>query len=235
MLADPGSAEAEPFRVLRTNFEFFNVEHGARTVMVTSAHEKEGKSTTLANLAVTLARAGRRVTVVDLDLRRPSLERLFRLKPGPGVTEVARGRAKLSTALTHVPIAEDDADTDADGTLHVLGAGAIPADVAEFIAGKPLANLLRALRRRGDIVLIDAPPLLGTGDAMALSARVDALVVVTRLHALRRPLLGELRRVLDTCPTRKLGFVLTGAQDEDDLDTDYDYQRVPGGELERVT
>jgi Mrp family chromosome partitioning ATPase len=104
MLADPFAGGAEPFRMLRTNFEFTNLEPAARTIMVPSAVEREGKSTTAANLAVALARAGQRVVLVDLDLRRPFLHHFFDRDNRLGLTDVAVGTAKLEGALFEVPI-----------------------------------------------------------------------------------------------------------------------------------
>ena len=105
MLADPHGPQAETFRMLRTNLEFVALDRDVGTLMVTSAVEEEGKSTTIANLAVALARAGRRVALVDLDLRRPFLGRFFDLS-GPGITQVARGRATLDEALTRIMITD---------------------------------------------------------------------------------------------------------------------------------
>ena len=106
MLEDPNGVQAETFRMLRTNLDFATMDKEARTIMVTSAVEQEGKSTTIANLAVALARAGQRVVLVDLDLRRPFLANFFELD-GPGVTQVALGHASLEEALA--PIAITDA------------------------------------------------------------------------------------------------------------------------------
>ena len=90
MIASPHSAQAEAFRMLRANLEFVNLDRGARSIMVTSALEKEGKSTTVANLAVALARAGKKVALVDLDLRRPAIATFFALPYSlPGVTNIA--------------------------------------------------------------------------------------------------------------------------------------------------
>src|SRR5262249_25573985 len=105
MLKEPGSVQAETFRKLRTSFEFVNPDGAARTIMVTSYVAKEGKSTTLANLAVALARAGRRVVLVDLDLRAPFLSRLFHVGGRPGITDVALKRAPLEQALRPVALA----------------------------------------------------------------------------------------------------------------------------------
>jgi capsular exopolysaccharide synthesis family protein len=210
MVADPNGPEAEAFRVLRTNLEFFNMEHGARTIMVTSAVETEGKSTTVANLAVALSRAGRRVILVDLDLRRPTLDRFFNFEGRAGLTDVALGRARLAEAVA--------ADGDG-GSLEVLTTGPLPRDTGEFVAGQPLATILDELRERADYVLIDSPPLLAVGDAVTLAAKVDGIIVLTRLGVARRKVVDELRRVLGNCPGAKIGFVVSGAE----LDTDVRY------------
>jgi tyrosine-protein kinase len=107
MLSEPTSHAAEAFRKLRTNIEFLNLDQGARTIMVTSAAQREGKSTTIANLAVALARAGRRVALVDLDLRRPYLHRFFDLTSGPGFTDAAVGRTKLTEVMRPIALASD--------------------------------------------------------------------------------------------------------------------------------
>jgi Mrp family chromosome partitioning ATPase len=98
--------------------------------------------------------------------------------------------------------------------LHVLTSGPIPPDVGEFVGTEALAEILAALRERADLVLVDAPPLLGLGDTRVLSTRVDAMLLATRLSVLRRPMVKELERVLVACPAAKLGFVVTGAEQE---------------------
>ena len=105
MVAEPSSGSAEAFRVLRTNLEFARLDSDVRSILVTSAVEPEGKSTTAANLAVALARAGRRVVLVDLDLRRPYVDRFFRLFREPGITDVALGEVSLDEALTTIDLA----------------------------------------------------------------------------------------------------------------------------------
>lgn len=225
LLAEPESAQAEAFRMLVTNLEFVNIERDAHAVMVTSAVQAEGKSTTAANLAIALARTGKRVVLVDLDLRHPSLDRLFSLEGGAGLTSVVLGRVELEKALAIVPVTASafggsgsengNGDGSGAGLLGVLSTGPIPPDPGEFVKTQPVGDLLGHLRELADVVVIDAPPLLHVGDAMALSAKVDGLIVVARLNVLRRPMLGELRRTLDACPAAKLGFVVTGAELED--------------------
>jgi Mrp family chromosome partitioning ATPase len=230
MLENTSDAEAEAIRRFRANVEFANLDHDANMIMVTSSISAEGKSVTVSNLALALARAGRKVILVDLDLRKPGIGRLFGLGFRPGVTDVAIERVGLEQALIPVNLAApqpaqlasrdrarasrqaDETSFEADGTgsLAVLPAGFLPANPGELVGTQAVAGILASLRERADFVLIDAPPLLAVSDAVTLSRRVDAVLIVVRQGVVDRPLLRELRRQLDANPTRKLGFVLAG-------------------------
>jgi capsular exopolysaccharide synthesis family protein len=231
MLDHPGAPETEVFRILATNLGFANLDRGAKTIMVTSAIRGEGKSTTIANTAVALARAGSKVALVDLDLKRPALDRLFglRRRDVPGITDVALGSVPLNEALVRIPIfgGDDPAagprSSSERGALGVLQTGPIPPNSADFAASGRLGSVLDELAETCDVVLIDAPPILQVSDAMALTAKVDALFVVTRMSAVRRPALNELRRVLDQAPVAKLGFVLTGVRAQEGYGYGYGY------------
>jgi succinoglycan biosynthesis transport protein ExoP len=216
MLANAHGPQAETYRILAANLDFVNVDRDARSIMITSARHEEGKSTTLANLAIALALAGRRVVLVDLDLRRPTLHKLFDLSDPAGLTQVLVRKTSLEDALIPVPILEQRGDAGGNGSvaglLEVLPAGPTPPNPAEAIRSHAVAEILSDLERRADVLLVDAPPLLGLSDSISLSARVDALIIAVRLQGLRRGVLEELTRVLDTVPTVKLGYVLTGAQ-----------------------
>jgi Mrp family chromosome partitioning ATPase/capsular polysaccharide biosynthesis protein len=237
MLEAPESVQAESFRMLRTNLEFVNLERGARSIMVTSGLEEEGKSTTVANLAVAFARTGTRVALVDLDLRRPTLARFFGLQGRPGLTDIALGRVDLDDALATVAISaphdEDDGaahfngNVGIDGLLQVLPSGPLPPDAGEFMESRVVSEILGELKMRADLVLIDAPPLLHVGDAMALTAKIDAVVLVARLNVLRRPMVTEVRRLLSTAPALSLGFVLTGAGGDESYEAAGYYAYVP--------
>ena len=231
MVVDPGGIDAEVYRMLRTNVDFVNIDRGATSIMISSALEKEGKSTTAANLAVAFARSGTKVALVDLDLRRPSIGRFFDIEASqPGVTSVVRGRSTLSQALVEVFRDFGTATTPGEprerreGLLKVLVAGELPPDPGEFINTNALTDVLDQLAAAFDLVLIDTPPLLSVGDAGALSTRVDAMVVMTRLKILRKGTLKELARALQTCATVKFGYVVTGAElEETDSVAPYHY------------
>lgn len=227
MLAQPKTPQAEQYRVLRANLEFASLAaDDIETVLVTSAVEQEGKSTLAANLAIAEARGGKRTCLVDLDLRRPYLDRFFRLSIARGITDVALGTATLEDALVRIDLstglsgehlgtlARSSAAAAGDdaGSLDVLPAGPLPPDPGEFVGTMKVADIILELSRRYELVIIDSPPLLRVGDAMTLSSRVDGIVLLTRLNVVKRPMLRELRRLLDSAPARKLGYVVTGTR-----------------------
>jgi Mrp family chromosome partitioning ATPase len=247
MLAEPRSIAAEPIRTLRTNIEFANLERNARTIMITSSVQREGKSTTVANLAVALTRAGHRVALVDLDLRRPFLHRFFRIRSVPGIADVVLGRFELSDAMRAVPIAapvrrsrngrpsglpatagSSNGHGQVDGVLQVLPVGTIPLDAGELVGAEALGGILEELREQFDFVLVDAPPLLVVGDAMTLTAKVDAVFVVTRLKVAHRGMLHEVARLLETSPAEKFGYVVASAE----LGAGYGYAYAYGYAIE---
>jgi Mrp family chromosome partitioning ATPase/capsular polysaccharide biosynthesis protein len=245
MLAEPTSVHAQTFRRLRTSLEFVNFEQGARRIMVTSALPREGKSTTVANLAVALARAGRRIAIADLDLRRPFLQTFFDTGSDHGFTDVVVNRVKLERAVRTIALpgssrlsaapsmngssrsasgTTTNGRADVESVLHVLPAGTIPPAADEFLESERVSTVLDDLSAQFDVVLLDAPPLLAVGDVIALSAKVDAIVVVTRLGIHRRQL-EELARQLQTCRAPILGFVLTGASHGDSYSYGYGYDQ----------
>src|SRR2546425_4839779 len=231
MLEEPRGRHGEIFRMLRTNVEFSSLECSARTIMITSGVGKEGKSTTAANLAVALARAERRVALVDLDLRRPRLAQLFGLDGWAGLTDVALGDVPLASALNRITLFESERQSsssrngqrEVSGVLELLPAGPPPPDPGEFVGTRALAAVIEQLSERADYVLIDAPPLLQIGDAMTLSTTIDAILLVVRLKTLRRPMLNELRPLPPTTPVPKLGFVLTGTELDEEHYAGYYY------------
>jgi len=211
MLAAPTSQEAESFRTLRANLAFANAHHKARILMITSAIDEEGKSTTAANLALALARGGRNVILIDADLRSPRLHALFNLEEKPGLTDIELGDADLDDALREIQILDDNERGGRLGKLEVLSAGDALHDPDELGAEAAVARVIREVRSRADVILVDAAPVLRVGDAVALSAHVEGLLVVVRMKSLRTATLDELERTLAATPTPKLGVIVTGA------------------------
>ena len=221
MLADPTSHEAEQFRSLRASLELANAEYGARTIMITSTVDGEGKSTTVANLAVALARAGRRVVLIDADLGNPQLHNLFKLDQRPGLTDVELGETWPEEALRPIGLTDDPSGADNSirrierpGSLEVLPAGFALQDPDELGFERAVGRIVQRVRGRADVVLVDAPPLL-RGHAIALSPQVDAMVIVVRLKALRTSVLRDMSWILEASPTTRLGFILTGVDKDE--------------------
>ncbi len=225
-LRDPTDEHAEGFRILRTSLELQTLAADAKVVMVTSSVDEEGKSLTLANLAVASARAGRHVVLVDLDLRRPTQHTLFETEGrAPGVTDVLVGSVGLDDALIEIPLAGAAVSHNGAGvhvgngngngpapagSLRLLRAGEPAPDPGELVAAQTTESLVTTLRDRFDVVYIDCPPILVAGDAMSISRVCDALVLITRIPRVRRRMLDEVTRTLRTSPTSVVGFVVTG-------------------------
>ena len=227
---DPEGTFSEALRVLRTNLDWTNIDENLRVLLVSSCLKGEGKTLTLCNLAVTLARTGKRVVVVDADLRSPRVHRLFGLPNSYGLTSVALGRVALSKALvrfdepaqvmkvrtTARPDGLGDDPKSWEGALHVLTSGPVPPNPGEVVASRSVASVITAISKTDvDYVLVDVPPLLGFGDAGALAPAVDGLLMVANIKKARRPTLEEGREMLETLPCRKVGVVVIGENIED--------------------
>ena len=226
LLSPQGAAQmptAEAYRIFKLNLAS-TLRRGMKVIMFTSASDDEGTSTTVANLAVALTRAGQHVVVVDANMRRPALGSFFGLDDRMGVSDILSGHSQLGDALTIVDVSREHpvevgsngtSTTSGGGLLEVLPAGPIPGDAAELLDSRAMTELLRELRGRADVVLVDAPPMLPVTDAMVLGTKVDAVVAVARARLASRPHLVALGRALDACAAPRLGFVFVGGtQDE---------------------
>lgn len=222
MLDAPNSVEAEQVRLARMGLEFAALGNHITVIACSSAVEREGKSTTVANVGVAMALAGRRVTVVDLDLRRPAQAALLGISGRHGVTDVLLGKLSLDDALHHVELAAHSPDdngfarsaTTDEGSLLVLPAGTLPPRPSDLLTATELGNVFSALRERADVVLVDTPPLLRVSDAVVLSRQLDGMFLVARMGVVTRRTMRELSRVVGPLPCRQLGCVVTGTQQE---------------------
>ncbi len=204
-LSDPNSPTAEAYRTLRTSIQFLGIDRQVRLVQVTSASAQEGKSTTLANLAVAFASSGLRTIAVCCDLRRPRLHEFFHVNNEVGFTSVLLGTVALSKALQPVYGQE---------RLFLLASGPLAPNPAELLSSSRTADLLRNLASQADIVLIDSPPVLPVTDALILSQRVDSTVLVSSVGTTTRKAAARTVEMLRQVNAPLVGAVLNGVTEE---------------------
>src|SRR5207249_650278 len=155
------------------------------------------------------ALAGRRVALVDLDMRDPGIDRVFALGKTPGLAQVVLGDMPLADAMIRIPLARGEEIGPAGrlpltaGTLDIIPSGSLPPNPGEFVASHAVAKILATVREEFDVVLVDAPPLLAVSDGITLGGQVDAVVVVVRLNVTDHEMLHELTRGLNACPCDK--------------------------------
>jgi non-specific protein-tyrosine kinase len=177
ILNNSQSSAAEAYRVLRTNLQFAAVDHPLRVLLVTSPAPSEGKSMTIANLAAAISQTGQQVIVVDTDLHRPRLHRVFGLRNNIGVT---------TALLQEHPNVEGLLQTTAIPGLRVLTAGPLPPNPAELLGSHRMAELLEVLKAEADAVLLDSPPVTALSDTAILSTQVDGVLLVVDAGATRK-------------------------------------------------
>ncbi len=201
--ARPHSARAEAFRQLRTNLQFVDVDAGPRSILVSSSVPGEGKTTTICNLAISLAQGGARVCLIDGDLRRPSFGEYLGVESAAGLTSVLIGAADLDDVLQ--PWGEGRVG---EGRVEVLASGPVPPNPSELLGSKGMADLIELLQARFDIVLIDAPPLLPVTDAAVLATRAEGVLLVARVGRTSREQLRRAAEALRAVDARMVGTVL---------------------------
>ncbi len=197
---DPKSPVSEAYRTLRTNLQFSKVEKELRTILVTSAGPKEGKSTTAANLAIAMAQAGNSVVLVDADLRRPLIHSVFGMDKDQGLTNYLAGSLDYGS-LAQKTFIEN---------LKVITSGVLPPNPSELLATEKMKQLLKKLQEDFDIVIIDSPPVIAVTDATILSTVVDGTLLVVYAGQTEKEAIKRATMMLSSVASRLLGTVLNG-------------------------
>ena len=182
LVEDSASTASEAYRTLRTAVQFLGIDAAQRVIGITSSTPGEGKSTTVANLAVSFARAGQRTIVVSCDLRRPRIHTFFGLENRLGLTSVLLGEASLHDSLCSVPD---------EPNLRVVPSGPVPPNPAEILSLERIRQLVATLADSADVVLLDCPPVLPVTDALLISQLCDTMLVVAAAVTTRK---SDLRR-----------------------------------------
>jgi capsular exopolysaccharide synthesis family protein len=223
--ASPSSADdlREAYRVLRANLLAALGDLDRPSVMFTSASPGEGKTATVAALGRALARAGKRVAVVDFDLRHPDLHNKLALGNELGVSELLLDKAEVADCLRFVDVdqAVDQPVEQPQGALYALTAGAVPNDPAELISRPAATQLLDGLSGQVDLVLIDSPPVLASADALVLGRLVSGAVLVVEARRTPIPVIERAKDALTRNQTRLLGVVVNKQARRDATDPGY--------------
>lgn len=207
-LTMPRAPVSEAYRTLRTNLEFSSLDKPLKTIVVTSPGPDEGKSTTLANLAVTLAQAEKRVILVDCDLRRPSQHEIFGLTNEVGLTTMMVDEQAMKAPplqATTVP------------SLSVLTTGPLPPNPSELVGSRRMGEIIAGLSEAADVVLFDAPPVIAVTDAAVLASRVDGVLLVIKAGGTKRDHAQKAKALLDKVSAHLVGAVLNNVK----MDTSY--------------
>lgn len=199
---NPKSPISESYRMLRTNLRYLNIDEETKVVAVTSSNPAEGKTTTLCNLAITIAQAGQRVVLVDADMRKPRLHKTFTVSNNHGVVDILVEKTNYKMIVQQVEGIEN---------LELITSGAIPPDPSELLESKAMVNLIAELKKDYDFVLVDAPPICSVTDAAILARLVDGVILVVASGETKIDSAKLSKKLLEKVDANILGVVLSKA------------------------
>ncbi|MGM0214854.1 CpsD/CapB family tyrosine-protein kinase [Enterococcus sp. AZ109] len=202
-LADPYSSFAEQYRKIRSNIRFASVDRELKTIAVTSAGEKEGKSTTSANLAVVFADAGNRVLLVDADLRSPSLAIAFKLQKVKGLSSYLSDR--------EADIRDYYLESGIEN-LQIMTSGPRPPKPSEMLGSQRMKECINSMRSEFDVIIFDLPPVTVVTDAQLIAAQTDGTILVVRKQQTNKYELAKAKQLLDLANAKIIGAVYNGEE-----------------------
>lgn len=218
---DPKSPVAEAYRTLRTNVQFARMERAGKVLVVTSPTLQEGKTTTIVNLALTMAQSGQRTLLVGANLRRPSIHRFFGIEREPGLANILVGSVQWRDCIRTVADIlmgrfemEDIMAAPGLDNLHIIEAGPIPANPSELLSTPAMTAFLRAVRDEYDVVLIDTPPVLPVTDSAIVSAQADGVILVYQAGKVGRLVLKRAKVHVENVGGKVWGVVLNDVKSE---------------------
>lgn len=195
---NPKSPISEAYRVLRTNIDFSAIDEQLKIIMITSAGQGEGKSTTAANLAVVHAQSNKKVLIIDADLRKPTMHHSFNKSNRWGLTQLLAGYTEINKVIMKTDIEN----------LHVLTSGPVPPNPSEILSSKKMVTILGELKGLYDIIVVDTPPALAVTDALVLASRCDGVIIVIDSGKVKREMAMKVKANLEHVKARILGVVL---------------------------
>lgn len=197
-ISDPKSPVSEQYRTLRTNLEYTSLGTGLQTILVTSTISGEGKSTTAGNLAVVYAQLGKRVLIIDCDMRRPTVHQIFRLDTRNGLSDILAKRVAIDNAIQHTQLEN----------LYVMTAGIVPPNPSELLSAVAFKEMLQYVQKNFDMIILDAPPVMQVADSRVVATEVDGTILVVSCESSDRDEVVKARDQLTMTGTKILGLVL---------------------------
>ncbi len=197
---DPKSPVSESYRTLRTNIQFQQMKLQDKTLMVTSSTPKEGKSTTIANLAITMSQMGSRTLLVDTDLRRPVIHAIFDLSKDRGVTNFLMNKSEFDDIVKPTFVEN----------LYIVSSGPLPPNPSELLASEEMDEFIRQAREKFDVVLFDSPPIIAVTDAAILSTKVGGVILVIKAHQTDQNAVKRAKSLLDNVNAHIIGGLFNG-------------------------
>jgi capsular exopolysaccharide synthesis family protein len=228
----PKSTIAESYRALRTGIEFIATEQQMKVIAVTSSSMREGKTTVVSNFAMTSAQIGKKVLLIDADLRKPMINSIFGIEREPGLSDVILGNynwdevIKTDTDIMMGKMGMEDITTTAPGinNLNIITSGLIPPNSSELLNSSRMNEILAQVKGSYDIVLIDSSPVLSTTDAVIVAAKADGVVMIYQVGQVARGALKRAKTQLENAKATVIGMVLNGLKPETGKDyKDYGY------------
>ena len=211
-LIKPSSVISEQFKTIRTNIQFSIFDKEIKTIAVTSDIAGAGKSTVAANLAVAFSMQGKKVVLIDSDMRKPTIHRFFSLSNRDGLTSLLTDRTLTLASMIHHTPTEN---------LFVLTSGIIPPNPSELLASKRMDELLVELEKDYDLVIFDLPPVMAVTDAQILTSKVDGTIVVIRKENSTKDKIMQSKILLQKVKANVIGVVLNRKEIDEDLDYGY--------------
>ncbi|MBI5184562.1 MAG: polysaccharide biosynthesis tyrosine autokinase, partial [Nitrospinae bacterium] len=227
----PHSTLAESYRTLRTNIQFASLEKNAKVLLFTSSSPKEGKSTTTSNVAMTMAQVGLRTLLIDADMRKPMVNKIFGLEREPGLSDILIGNCEIEESIKTVTDImmgkmgmEDIMKTPGIDNLNIITSGVIPPNPSELLNSPRMTEFIATVREMYDVVIFDTTPVLPATDAAVLGSKVDSVILVYKAGQIARGALKRAKVQMDNVNAKILGVVLNALKSEVSSDfQDYRY------------
>ena len=199
-LLKPNSVASESYKMLRSNLNYMNVDGDNQVILFTSSSAEEGKTTTVCNTAVELAKSGYKTLLIECDLRKARIHHIFEVPQSPGVTNILAQDEKLEHVVHKITGIEN---------LGVITAGPLPPSPVELIESKKFTDMIEVAKSQYDKILIDAPPLLSVTDAVVISKVADGVIIIAAAEETRIEILKLAYKQLEKVNAKVFGVVLT--------------------------